>query len=35
MGRQQAWEGSEARFVAYVNGLTSVIGHADRAAPLR
>jgi SRSO17 transposase len=35
MGRQQAWEGSEARFVAYVDGLTSVIGHADRAAPLK
>jgi len=26
-------EGSEARF-AYVEGLTSVIGHADRVAPL-
>src|SRR6202051_1316107 len=26
---------SEARFAAYVEGLTSVIGHADRAAPLR
>jgi SRSO17 transposase len=26
---------SEARFAAYVAGLTSVIGHADRAAPLR
>jgi len=34
MGRQ-AWEESEARFVKYLDGLTSVIGHADRAAPLK
>ena len=34
MGRQ-AWEESEARFAEYVDGLTSVIGHADRAAPLK
>ena len=34
MGRQ-AWEESEARFVEYLDGLTSVIGHADRAAPLK
>jgi SRSO17 transposase len=34
MGRQ-AWEASEARFGAYVDGLTSVIGHADRAEPLK
>ena len=27
--------GGEARFSAYVEGLTSVIGHADRAKPLR
>jgi SRSO17 transposase len=27
-------DGSEARFAAYVEGLTSVIGHADRVAPL-
>jgi SRSO17 transposase len=26
---------SEARFAAYVEGLASVIGHADRAKPLR
>jgi SRSO17 transposase len=26
---------SEARFARYVEGLTSMIGHADRAAPLR
>ena len=35
MGRHQALDGSEARFLAYVDGLTSVIGHADRAAPLK
>ena len=34
MGRQ-AWEESEARFVKYLDGLTSVIGHADRAGPLK
>jgi SRSO17 transposase len=28
-------EGSEARFAAYVEGLASVIGHADRTRPLR
>jgi SRSO17 transposase len=28
-------EGSESRFAAYVEGLVSVIGHADRADPLR
>ena len=27
--------GSESRFSAYVEGLVSVIGHADRAVPLR
>jgi SRSO17 transposase len=27
--------GSEARFEAYVEGLVSVIGHKDRAGPLR
>ncbi len=26
---------SEGRFSAYVEGLVSVIGHADRAKPLR
>ena len=26
---------SESRFVAYVEGLVSVIGHSDRASPLR
>jgi SRSO17 transposase len=28
-------EDSESRFLAYVEGLASVIGHKDRAAPLR
>jgi len=28
-------DGSESRFAAYVDGLVSVIGHADRAKPLR
>ena len=28
-------EGSESRFAKYVEGLVSVIGHADRARPLR
>jgi SRSO17 transposase len=30
-----AEECSESRFAAYVEGLVAVIGHADRAAPLR
>src|SRR6266481_5373899 len=34
MGRQVS-EDSESRFAVYVERLTSVIGHADRAAPLR
>jgi SRSO17 transposase len=34
MGRQ-VWEESESRFATYVEGMTSVIGHADRAVPLR
>jgi SRSO17 transposase len=33
MGLQE--RGSEARFSAYIDGLVSVIGHADRAKPLR
>ena len=28
-------DGSESRFAAYVRALVSVIGHADRAGPLR
>ncbi len=31
---RQVLEDSESRFVRYVEGLTSVIGHADRAGPL-
>ena len=33
--RLQAAEDTESRFVAYVEGLTSMIGHADREGPLR
>jgi SRSO17 transposase len=32
---QRCSEAIESRFTAYVEGLTSVIGHADRAKPLR
>ena len=28
-------EGSEARFALFVEALVGVIGHADRATPLR
>jgi SRSO17 transposase len=35
MGLHQASEESEARFAEYVEGLTSVIGHVDRAEPLK
>ncbi|MDP1962034.1 MAG: hypothetical protein Q8K93_07530 [Reyranella sp.] len=31
----QGWDGSDERFSQYVEGLASVIGHADRANPLR
>src|SRR5258705_1821620 len=34
MGLPRSNDG-ESRFAAYVEGLTSVIGHADRAKPLR
>ena len=34
MGHRQG-DGSESRFSSYVEGLASVIGHADRARPLR
>jgi SRSO17 transposase len=29
------WKDIEARFARYVDGLVSVVGHADRAGPLR
>jgi SRSO17 transposase len=32
---QQDADTSEARFVAYVDELSKVIGHADRTGPLR
>ncbi len=32
---QRSRSSSQARFAAYVEALTTVIGHADRAAPLR
>jgi len=35
MGLRRADDGSASRFGAYVEGLVSVIGHADRAKPLR
>src|ERR1043165_4834149 len=34
-GAEMGLEGSSSRFSAYVEGLESVIGHADRAKPLR
>ena len=34
MGLQRTAD-SESRFAAYVEGLAGVIGHADRAGPLR
>jgi SRSO17 transposase len=35
MDLESSDNGSEARFAAYVEGLVSVIGHKDRAGPLR
>jgi SRSO17 transposase len=35
MMTERSGRGSKARFGAYVEELTKVIGHADRAAPLR
>jgi SRSO17 transposase len=32
---RRSTDGSESRFAAYVRALVSVIGHADRAGPLR
>src|SRR5437899_10736829 len=33
--RLRTMDDSQSRFTAYVEGLVSVIGHADRAGPLR
>ena len=35
MDRRQISDDSESRFAAFVDGIVSVIGHADRAGPLR
>jgi SRSO17 transposase len=35
LGRESSSRGSESRFAAYVETLNSVLGHADRAAPLQ
>src|ERR1700704_4035323 len=35
MSLLQGWDGSAGRFSRYVEGLASVIGHADRVNPLR
>ena len=32
---RQISDDSESRFAAFVEGIVSVIGHADRAGPLR
>jgi SRSO17 transposase len=35
MDCRQISDDSESRFAAFVDGIVSVIGHADRAGPLR
>jgi hypothetical protein len=35
MDGRQISDDSESRFAAFVDGIVSVIGHADRAGPLR
>ena len=35
MGLESKTEGGQARFAAYVDAITMVLGHADRAAPFR
>ena len=35
MGLESSAGGSESRFAAYVEAITSALGHADRAAPFR
>src|SRR4051794_40175238 len=35
VGLESKTEGGQARFAAYVDAITVVLGHADRAAPFR
>ena len=35
MGLESSSRGSESRFAAYVDTITTALGHADRAAPFR
>ncbi len=35
MGLQSKAGGGESRFLAYVEGITQALGHADRAAPFQ
>ena len=35
MGLESKAGGSESRFASYVEAITSVLGHADRAAPFQ
>jgi SRSO17 transposase len=35
VGLESRTEDGQARFAAYVDGITAVLGHADRAAPFR
>jgi SRSO17 transposase len=35
VGLESRARGSESRFAAYVEAITSALGHADRAAPFR
>jgi len=35
VGLESKSRGSESRFAAYVEAITAVLGHADRAAPFR
>jgi SRSO17 transposase len=35
VGLESSARGSESRFTAYVQAITSALGHSDRAAPFR
>ncbi len=35
MGLESELQGSESRFATYVEAITSVLGHADRAVPFQ